>query len=103
MVCRAGGGVAEVLAFGKPMILVPYPFAAHRHQHRNAVYLEQEGAAEVVEDDAFDGRTFADLVKGLAADAVRRERMARASRELGRPDAADQVAREALVLAGVPR
>lgn len=103
VVCRAGGGVAEVLAYGKPMILVPYPYAAHKHQHRNAVYLEQEGAALVVEDDSLDGPVFADMVRSLATDAVKRDRMARASRELGRPDAADQVAREALVLAGGPR
>jgi UDP-N-acetylglucosamine--N-acetylmuramyl-(pentapeptide) pyrophosphoryl-undecaprenol N-acetylglucosamine transferase len=98
--CRAGGGVAEVLAFGKPMVLVPYPFAAHGHQQRNAAYLEQEGAAVVVEDEQLDGAKLAAVILEYAADGGRRAAMARASRELGRPDAAERVAREALVLAG---
>jgi UDP-N-acetylglucosamine--N-acetylmuramyl-(pentapeptide) pyrophosphoryl-undecaprenol N-acetylglucosamine transferase len=101
VVCRAGGGVAEVLAFGKPLVLVPYPFAAHGHQARNAAYVEQEGAAAYVEDEEFDGAKLSELVNGLADDPPRRETMARASRELGRPDAARRVAREALALIGI--
>lgn len=101
VVCRAGGGMAEVLAFGKPMVLVPYPFAAHGHQQRNAAYVEQEGAAIVVEDEALNGATLAALIVELEGDAGRRAAMARASRELGRPDAARQVAVEALALAGL--
>ncbi len=101
VVCRAGGGVAEVLAFGKPMILVPYPFAAHGHQRRNAAYVEQEGAAVVVDDEDLDGARLAALILELRNDDDRRGAMARASRELGRPHAAQQVAREALALIGV--
>lgn len=101
VVCRAGGGVAEVLAFGRPMVLVPYPYAAHGHQQRNATYVEQEGAAVVVEDEDLDGAKLATLIAELRRDGARREEMARASRELGRPDAAQQVAREALALIGI--
>ena len=101
VVCRAGGGVAEVLAFGRPMVLVPYPYAAHGHQQRNAAYVEQEGAAVVVEDEDLDGAKLAALILELRNDDARRAAMARASRELGRPDAAQRVAREALALIGV--
>ena len=100
VVCRAGGGAAEVLAFGRPMVLIPYPYAAHGHQDRNAAYLEQEGAAVVVADDELDGAKLAALVLELQRDEGRRAGMARASRELGRPDAAQRVAREALALIG---
>ena len=100
VVCRAGGGVAEVLAFGRPMVLIPYPYAAHHHQERNAAYLEQEGAAVVVPDGEFDGAKLAALVTGLQRDEGRRATLARASRELGRPDAARRVGREALSLLG---
>jgi UDP-N-acetylglucosamine--N-acetylmuramyl-(pentapeptide) pyrophosphoryl-undecaprenol N-acetylglucosamine transferase len=103
VVCRAGGGVAEVLAFGKPMVLVPYPFAAHGHQERNAAYVEQEGAAVVVPDADLDGTRMASLITELKCDGGRRAAMARASRELGRPDAAQRVAREALNLLGIKR
>jgi UDP-N-acetylglucosamine--N-acetylmuramyl-(pentapeptide) pyrophosphoryl-undecaprenol N-acetylglucosamine transferase len=101
VVCRAGGGVAEILAFGRPMVLVPYPFAAHGHQKRNAAYVEQEGAAVVVEDEDLDGAKLAALILEFHDDDSRRGAMARASRELGRPDAAQQVARAALGLIGV--
>jgi UDP-N-acetylglucosamine--N-acetylmuramyl-(pentapeptide) pyrophosphoryl-undecaprenol N-acetylglucosamine transferase len=101
VVCRAGGGVAEVLAFGKPMILVPYPYAAHAHQLRNASYLEQEGAALVVDDEDLTGERMATLVTELRRETGRRETMARASRELGRPEAARHAAREILGLIGV--
>jgi UDP-N-acetylglucosamine--N-acetylmuramyl-(pentapeptide) pyrophosphoryl-undecaprenol N-acetylglucosamine transferase len=99
--CRAGGGVAEVLAFGRPVVLVPYPHAAHGHQQRNAAYVEQEGAAVVVDDEDLDGAKLAAIILELRGDDARREAMARASRELGRPDAARRVAREALALIGV--
>lgn len=101
VVCRAGGGVAEVLAFGKPVVLVPYPYAAHGHQLRNASYLEQEGAALVVEDEELTGERMAAVVNELRWDTGRRETMARASRELGRPEAARHAAREILGLIGV--
>lgn len=101
VVCRAGGGVAEVLAFGRPMVLVPYPYAAHGHQQRNAAYVEQEGAAVTVEDEELNGAKLASLILELKRDDARREAMARAGRELGRPDAAERVAREALALIGV--
>lgn len=98
VVCRAGGGVSEVLAFGRPMVLVPYPYAAHGHQERNAVYLEQEGAAVVVEDDDMDGTRLATLINYYSYEPGKLAEMARASRELGRQDAARRVARTALRL-----
>lgn len=102
VVGRAGGGVAEALAFGKPLILIPYPYAAHDHQSRNAIYLEQEGAAVVVEDQSFTAPALVAAVRGLIREPERRQRMARASRELGRPGAAHDVARAALTLVGYP-
>ena len=58
---RSGGSsVAEINAFGKYAVVVPYPFAAELHQDDNARYLATLGAAEVVsnsdleEDMAFE-------------------------------------------------
>ncbi len=46
VIARAGAGVIfECLAFGLPTILIPYPFAADNHQFENAKYLEENGAA----------------------------------------------------------
>lgn len=100
VVCRAGGGVSEVLAFGRPMVLVPYPYAAHGHQERNAVYLEQEGAAVVVDDGDMDGTKLAALINYYYHEGGELADMARAARELGRMDAARRAAQVALSLIG---
>jgi UDP-N-acetylglucosamine--N-acetylmuramyl-(pentapeptide) pyrophosphoryl-undecaprenol N-acetylglucosamine transferase len=49
VIARAGAGViSEGLAFGLPMILIPYPFAADNHQYENAKYLEEKHASLVL-------------------------------------------------------
>ena len=52
IVSRSGGSsVAEINAFGKYAVLVPYPFAAELHQDDNANYLKSLGAAEIIKND----------------------------------------------------
>ncbi len=44
VISRAGAGtIAEVMFYKKPMILVPYPYAADDHQTKNAQYIESLG------------------------------------------------------------
>ena len=96
VVGRAGSStLAEVAAFGLPMVVVPYPHAAG-HQRRNAEEMVRAGAARLVEDEDFDGEAL------LAAAAIidrraEHEAMAAAAGLLARPGAADAVAE--LVLA----
>lgn len=93
VVCRAGAiTLAEITARGLPAVLVPYPFAAERHQHANAAELVDAGAAMVVEDAELTGPWLAQTVPELLADDDLRERMAKAGRRLGRPDAATRIA-----------
>jgi UDP-N-acetylglucosamine:LPS N-acetylglucosamine transferase len=100
VVGRAGSStLAEVAAFGLPMVVVPYPHAAG-HQRRNAEEMVSAGAARLVEDEAFDGRAL------LAAAAIldepkTRAAMAAAARSVARPGAADAVAE--LVMAAAER
>lgn len=92
-VSRAGAiSLAEFTARGVPLVLVPYPFAADRHQDANARVLERAGAAVVVPDERFDGRRLVDLVTTLLGDPARLSAMAEASRRLGKPRAAEEVA-----------
>lgn len=102
VICRAGAGtLAEVTAHGLPAILIPYPFAARGHQEANARVLEAAGAAVVVLDRDLTAWRLADDVHALRADPGRLPAMAAASRRLGRPDAAREVA--ALVTAAGSR
>ena len=100
VVGRAGSStLAEVAAFGLPMVVVPYPHAAG-HQRRNAEEMVRSGAALLIEDEDFDAAAL------LSAAAILDRRsdhdaMAAADRSLARPGAADAVAE--LVLAAAER
>lgn len=103
VVSRAGAmTLAELQITGRPAILVPFPHATDQHQLRNAQACEQAGAAVVLLDGDCDGPELIRLVDDLLADASRREAMARAARDLGRPEAARVVAEDMLDLVGHP-
>ena len=59
VVCRAGATtVAELTAFGKAAVLVPYPYAIYDHQRGNAQVLRDRGAAEMILDRGTERRAF---------------------------------------------
>jgi UDP-N-acetylglucosamine--N-acetylmuramyl-(pentapeptide) pyrophosphoryl-undecaprenol N-acetylglucosamine transferase len=96
VLARAGGSIFEIAAAGRPAILVPYPHAAGRHQHANAEWMRDAGAAVVVEDAELDPVRLRELAAGLFADPGRLETMAAAALARARPDAAARVAAEVL-------
>lgn len=95
---RAGGSVFELAAAGLPAILVPYPRATGDHQAKNARWMADAGAAVIVPDAELDAARLEREVEALLADRDRLAAMARASRSLARPDAAERIAREVLAL-----
>jgi len=51
LIARAGAGtISESLAFGLPTIYIPYPYS-FSHQKDNALYLQNKGAAYVIEQN----------------------------------------------------
>jgi UDP-N-acetylglucosamine--N-acetylmuramyl-(pentapeptide) pyrophosphoryl-undecaprenol N-acetylglucosamine transferase len=95
---RAGSSTcAEVAAAGVASILVPYPHAAG-HQHANAAWLADQGAAVLVPDAELDGDRLAAEASALRDDA-QRTRVATAAIQLARPDAARLLAEELLAMA----
>ncbi len=49
VLCRAGATtISELMALGKPAILVPYPWATDNHQEENARAVERRGAGRVI-------------------------------------------------------
>jgi len=92
IISRAGASaLAEILAFGKPSILLPFPHATANHQEHNARVVEKAGAA-LVELDAEENHLW-EKVEELLADETRLSKMAVAAKKLGMPDAADQIAK----------
>ena len=91
----------EIAAAGKPAVPIPYPHATGDHQTANARYFEQAGAAIVIPDTELSAGRLGREVGGLLADRGRLAAMARASAELARPNAAQDIAAEVLAAAGV--
>ena len=90
---RAGATtLAELTAAGKPMVLVPYP-GAGGHQRLNAEAAVAAGAALELADAACTPEGLGAVLLPLLADPARLAAMAAASRGLGRPDAAERLAR----------
>jgi UDP-N-acetylglucosamine--N-acetylmuramyl-(pentapeptide) pyrophosphoryl-undecaprenol N-acetylglucosamine transferase len=93
VVSRAGAGaVFEMAAMGKPSLLIPYPFAANRHQETNAQFLVEAGAAEMILQERLTGQVLADRVAALMEDRAALEKMGQAARRVSKPDAAQKIA-----------
>lgn len=93
VVSRAGSSsIGEATALGKPLVLVPYPYAAG-HQKYNAAAVQEAGAAMVIPDEQLSGSRLAEVVVGLRRDEQWRVEMAEASAAWGRPEAAQDIAR----------
>ncbi len=96
VLARSGGSVFELAAAGRPAVLVPYPYATAHHQHANADWMADAGAAVVVEDDELDPERLGSLVAEILGDDERLRAMSAASLGLAKPDAADRIAAEIL-------
>lgn len=94
-VCRAGATtLAELACAGCPAVLIPYPHAAHQHQHRNAEAYERRGAARTVLQRAAPQQTAAALagvLPPLLQNPQELKVLSTAMRSLARPDATARV------------
>jgi UDP-N-acetylglucosamine--N-acetylmuramyl-(pentapeptide) pyrophosphoryl-undecaprenol N-acetylglucosamine transferase len=92
VISRAGATtLAELTALGKPAILIPYPYAAGRHQEFNAMKLKEMGAAYVIFDSAIKGEALAGSIRELYENEPLRGEMKSASMGLGKPDACGRI------------
>jgi UDP-N-acetylglucosamine--N-acetylmuramyl-(pentapeptide) pyrophosphoryl-undecaprenol N-acetylglucosamine transferase len=102
IVGRSGAGaLSEMCAVGRPGLLVPYPFAAGDHQRVNAEALVRAGAARTVLNKDATPERLAREIGELTSDRTLLSRMAGAARAIGRPSAAETIARDLLALAGL--
>lgn len=99
-ICRAGAStVAELALYGLPAILVPFPHAADDHQRENAAIFERAGGAFGLDQAGLTP----ERLRSMLADMSTRQKL-KAMREamigLAKPNAADDIARLTLNLAG---
>jgi UDP-N-acetylglucosamine--N-acetylmuramyl-(pentapeptide) pyrophosphoryl-undecaprenol N-acetylglucosamine transferase len=89
VVSRAGATtVSELAALGKPSILIPYPFAANRHQETNALMLVRVGGAEMLLEQKLSGESLAALLMKYMDEQGVLEEMGKRAAKVGRRDAA---------------
>jgi UDP-N-acetylglucosamine--N-acetylmuramyl-(pentapeptide) pyrophosphoryl-undecaprenol N-acetylglucosamine transferase len=101
VVTRSGAStVAELLALGRPSLLVPYLHAADDHQTANARALAEGSAALVLPQPEFTAERLAQHLERLMQAPAELATMAAAARALARPDAAERLADAVLALTG---
>jgi len=101
VVCRAGATtVAEVTALGKPVIFIPFPYAADDHQRLNAESLVQEGASEMILEQELNGNMLAQRIEYYAGAPEELARMGARAALLGRPHAARAIVEDIYQLIG---
>jgi len=92
VVARAGAStLGEFPALGLPAILVPLPISGG-HQLHNARYLADRGAAVIIKNEAMPGELLP-AIQSLLHDPKRLADMSRASGDLARPRAAEDIAK----------
>ena len=100
VICRAGATtIAELMAMGKPSLLIPYPYAADDHQATNAQALVDAGAAEMILEFDLDAGLLAGRIKSLMADEKRICEMGKRAAGLARKDTARIICEELQKLA----
>ncbi|MFO1189129.1 MAG: undecaprenyldiphospho-muramoylpentapeptide beta-N-acetylglucosaminyltransferase [Alphaproteobacteria bacterium] len=93
VIARAGAStVAELVAAGRPALLVPYPHAADDHQTDNANALDEAGAAWLMPQSAFTPEALAARLEAFMGLPLTLEKAAASARRLDRGDAAAHLA-----------
>jgi UDP-N-acetylglucosamine--N-acetylmuramyl-(pentapeptide) pyrophosphoryl-undecaprenol N-acetylglucosamine transferase len=99
VICRAGATtIAELAALGKGSILIPYPYAAHKHQDINASSLVNAGGAEMIPEQDLTGTALAGRIRRYIKDREALERMSSLALKAGRPRAKEIIVDELMGL-----
>lgn len=100
VISRAGAmAIAELCVVGKPVLFVPYPFAAEDHQTVNAMDLVKKDAALMVKDSEARDQLIPAILK-LAADKSKQAALASSIAKYAVADADEHIAREILKSTG---
>ena len=95
VVGRAGATtIFELAALGKPSVLIPYPFAANRHQETNAKALVDIGGAEMLHQKDLNGESLGRILVRYMNDRPALQKMGERAGGIYRPDAAKKIVDE---------
>jgi len=92
IICRAGAmTISELIACGKPSILIPSPYVAENHQEYNARTLEKIGAAKVILEKDLDEKILYNYINEIIYNNDKLKAMSESAKSLSKPDALDQI------------
>ena len=98
VVSRAGAiAIAELCVMKKPVLFVPFPFAAEDHQTVNAMSLVNKDAALIVKDSEAKEKLVSMIIE-LALDDAKQSELKRHISELAIKNADQRIAEEILNL-----
>ncbi|QBJ87174.1 undecaprenyldiphospho-muramoylpentapeptide beta-N-acetylglucosaminyltransferase [Chryseobacterium gleum] len=94
IVSRAGAiAISELAVAQKPVLLVPFPFAAEDHQTKNAMNLVEKNAARMVKDSEMQEKFWNTLSEICENENVRKE-MSDNLKYFAKPNAAKEIVDE---------
>jgi len=103
VISRSGASsVADISAIGRPSVLIPYAAATADHQTANARGLVEAGAAVLIPESQLTPEALADQISLILGQPDAALQMARNALAQGRPDAAEALAALVHQLSGVP-
>lgn len=92
VICRSGATtLTELMALGKPSILIPSPYVTANHQEFNARALVDQYAADMIKQSELTSQQLIDKVEALMADPAKLKRMSQNAREMAVIDATDRI------------
>lgn len=92
VICRAGASTLnELIAMGKPSILVPSPYVTNNHQEENAKRLEKAGGAKLMREGECTGEMLYNAVIGLVKRREELDKMGKKLDNLKVSDATDKI------------
>ncbi len=92
IISRAGATtLAELTVFHKPVIIIPFPYAADNHQEINGRYLVEAGAGLMFRQTDLTGEKLGLEIKRILADKKLLAEMAENSGKVAKPEATETI------------
>jgi UDP-N-acetylglucosamine--N-acetylmuramyl-(pentapeptide) pyrophosphoryl-undecaprenol N-acetylglucosamine transferase len=96
IVSRAGAiAISELAIAQKPLLLVPFPFAAEDHQTKNALTLVEKNAAKMVKDAEMKNKFWPTLME-ICENENLRKTMSENLKDFAKPNATEEIVSEIL-------
>jgi len=100
VISRAGANtVAEIMAVGKPSILIPLASAISDKQKKNAFYYSESGASVLLSEKNLKPHLLLNIIRDIFKSHLKIIEMQRAAKQLAQPEATKKIVEEIIRVA----